>query len=112
MAEFEDWVPLLVLRAAQSLGLFMRPGMAATPEQLSSAGGIFPQYGRFAAEMLAILHRAGERPHHDHIHLVATEPAQLLPCVGPVSNLALDWHKRDPIGSVALGCNSLHTYEE
>ena len=59
VAEFEDWVPLLVLRAVQSLGMFTRPGAAATPEQLRSAGGIIPQYSRFTAEMLAILQRAG-----------------------------------------------------
>ena len=60
VAEFEDWVPLLVLRAAQALGLFTRPGEAATPEQLRDAAGIIPQYSRFTAEMVAILQRAGE----------------------------------------------------
>ena len=64
VAEFEDWVPLLVLRAAQALGLFTSPGGAATAEQLRRAGGIIPQYSRFTAEMLAILQRAGKQPLH------------------------------------------------
>ncbi len=77
VAEFEDWVPVLVLRAAQSLGLFKRPGAAATPEQLSGAGSIVPQYGRFIAEMLAILHRAGAGPGRNEF--LQSDPAQHSP---------------------------------
>ena len=65
---------MLVLRAVQSLGLFTQPGGAMTPEQLCSAGGIVPQYGRFVAELLAILHRAGRRRYTSHF--CATKPAQ------------------------------------
>jgi hypothetical protein len=54
---FEAWMPLLVLRAAQSLGFFQEPGATTTPAQL--AARIVPAYRRFTAEMLAMLQRSG-----------------------------------------------------
>ena len=50
-------MPLLVLRAAQSLGFFQEPGATTTPAQL--AARIVPAYRRFTAEMLAMLQRSG-----------------------------------------------------
>ena len=57
VAVFEAWMPLLLLRAAQTLGFFQLPGTTATSAQL--AAKIVPAYRRFTAEMLAMLRRAG-----------------------------------------------------
>ena len=50
-------MPLLVLRAAQSLGFFQEPGATTTSAELTST--IVPAYRRFTAEMLAMLQRSG-----------------------------------------------------
>lgn len=57
VAVFETWMPLLLLRAAQSLGFFQVPGATTTSAQLAAM--IVPAYRRFTAEMLAMLQRSG-----------------------------------------------------
>jgi hypothetical protein len=54
---FEAWMPLLLLRAAHSLGFFQAPGATTTSAELAST--IVPAYRRFTAEMLAMLQRSG-----------------------------------------------------
>jgi hypothetical protein len=57
VAMFEAWMPVLLLRAVQTLGLFQLPGATTTLAEL--AAKIVPAYRRFTAEMLAMLQRAG-----------------------------------------------------
>ena len=60
VATFDEWMPLLVLRACLVLGLFSEPGASATPQQLAQK--IIPEYRRFTSEMTAMLQRAGACP--------------------------------------------------
>lgn len=60
VAAFDEWMPLLVLRACLVLGLFSEPGASATPQQLAQQ--IIPEYRRFTSEMTAMLQRAGACP--------------------------------------------------
>lgn len=70
MAVFEEWMPLLVLRACLALGLFTEPGATSTPQQLEAR--IIPYYRRFTSEMTAMLQRAGVcTPSQNTLHVGA-----------------------------------------
>ena len=58
VAEFEDWLPLLLLQTPQALEFLRASGDVATTSALEAK--ISPEYRRFTTEMISILQHAGK----------------------------------------------------